>query len=142
MLRRYIPCIAVLALFMGPVAMAQVGQVAKLTATLSVGYYIQIKDNGPIKVEPDYQSADPMHTLAGCLATKVESNFETLLRGFAQASSPAKGLWKVDISPHLIPNGVTDIQICVRGTNVQTQNLKGGQSEVPVAEIRIQFMPK
>ena len=138
----FISMIAAILLAMANPAQAQQGEMARLVATLSVGYYIQLQDTDPIKVEPDYTSGDPMHTFSGCVNTKVECNFDVILRASARATSPAKGIWKVDIYPYLIPNGITDIKICVSGTEVQSQNLKGGNSDVPVAEIRLEFMAR
>jgi len=117
------------------------GETGVFTATMDIGAYIIINDDGPIKVTNDYDSKDPFRTFTGCLETDVESNFNARLTPYAKAISAAEGDWEATITPFLIPAGNTPIKICVTGKNVQVQRLQGGQTDVPVAEITIEVIP-
>ena len=118
---------------------ASQGEIGRIDALLTPGYYINFVNKSPIRLLPDESAVDPYHTFKGCANSLVESNFDGRLVASAQATSPAGGKWAVEIYPYLIPVGETEVRICVEGTKVQIKNLKGGETGVKVAEIRIEI---
>ena len=130
----------ILVMSLAAVSRAQITELGRLYATIDIGKYIEIKDAGPIKLYQDESSADPFHTYEGCRDTVVECNFNAAMRGTAKATSPAQGKWTVSIDPEIVPSGTTTVSICIMGTEVQTQYLQGGQSDVPVAEVVIEVI--
>ncbi|MCF7976248.1 MAG: hypothetical protein K9N55_20690 [Phycisphaerae bacterium] len=113
-----------------------------MVAVLDIGQYIQLRNTGPIKVLPDETSGDPFKNFKGCRDIEVDCNFKAQLRVSAKAISEAQGKWSATITPGILEQGTTKVQICVAGANLLTQLLMGGQSDVPVAEVTIQVMAR
>ena len=131
--------IAVVILLWANTVLARVqGTIGQIDTLLTPGYYINFVDKSPIKLQTDDTSPDPFHTFKGCRVSTVESNFKCRLNVTARATSNAGGDWKAEIYPYLIPIGDTNVRLCIKGTNVQIQKLKGGDTGVKVAEIRIE----
>jgi hypothetical protein len=112
-----------------------------LEILMTVGYYIQIIDQGPIHVEQDMSSFDPYRTYRGCKTTDVESNFWAQLSADAAAVSPAGGYWSATIEPDYVGPGISSIEICVFGENVRIEKLFGGAQNVKVAEVIVKVLP-
>jgi len=110
-------------------------------AILEIGYYIRIKNDGPIRVRQVPHADNPYQTYSGCLISDVECNFNAQLTVSAQATSVAGGDWEATVSPDICPSGTTQVEICVMGKNVKVHHLTGGQVGVKVAEVTIQVVP-
>jgi hypothetical protein len=110
-------------------------------AILEIGYYIRIKNDGPIRVRQVPHADNPYQTYSGCLISDVECNFNAQLSVSAQATSVAGGQWEATVSPDICPSGTTTVEICVQGKGVQVQHLVGGQVGIKVAEVTIQVVP-
>jgi hypothetical protein len=115
------------------------GEIGRIDALLTPGYYINFVNKSPIRLQADDSAVDPFHTFKGCADSLVESNFDGRLVASARATSPAGGKWTVEMYPYLIPVGETQVRLCIVGQDVQIQNLRGGSTGVKVAEIRIEI---
>jgi hypothetical protein len=113
-----------------------------MVAVLDIGQYIQLRNTGPIKLLPDETARDPYNDFKGCRTIQVDCNFNAQLRASVKAISAAKGTWTATITPGILSQGTTEVEICVAGTSLLTHFLMGGQTDVPVAEVTIQVMAR
>jgi hypothetical protein len=113
---------------------------------LDVGYYIWIQDTKAFKV-----TQDDYKTYSGCKVTNIQSNFPALISASvnSKGTSPAGGKWsvtKVQVGPVegnkvIQPGPKQSLEVCVKGTEVQIQNLVGGDKSVKVTELTIYAVP-
>ena len=121
--------------------------VTKIDVCLDVGYFIQIRDTDCIKVVQDTGASNPYETYIGCITTDVESNFDAKLSASITGggTSDAKGHWHVKLDGGgsvNIPQGTSDIEICVVGHKVKIAKLHGGDSDIVVAVVTIKVVPQ
>jgi hypothetical protein len=152
MLKKSLIAIAVLAIAMPAIAgqlkvhepwpCAPIPQeVAKIDVVMDVGYYINIVDQKAIKVVQDSTSSDPYHTYVGCKKTDVKSNFSAQLLLSAASASAAGGSWSATATPSIVTPPLTNVEICVKGTKVNIDQLTGGAKGVKVAEVTVKVLP-
>jgi hypothetical protein len=122
--------------------------VASIGVCLYPGYFINIQDHCDIEV---YQSAfkggNPFTTYYGCGQMDVFTTFPAVIRGTAEATSPAGGNWSATLNDETnlpISTGTTSITICVLGTEVQAHMLIAteAQDNTPVAQVTLQVIPQ
>jgi hypothetical protein len=113
----------------------------EMDVLMTVGYYIQVMDQNPIHVSQDVTSADPYRTYEGCKTTDIQSNFWAQLIVEAAAVSLAGGHWSATVEPDYVTPGISTVEICVRGENVQIEKLFGGAQNIKVAEIVVKVLP-
>jgi hypothetical protein len=113
----------------------------KIDVIMDVGYYIELVNQDPIKVDQDSTSNDPYHTYTGCDSRQVKSNFNASLTVSAAATSAAGGSWGATITPSTVNAGTTTVQLCVTGTGVNIDKLVGGAKAVKVAQITVKVLP-
>ena len=117
--------------------------VTTIEVCLDLGFFIQIKDADCIKVVQDTSADDPYKTYTGCVMSAVESNFDVTITASIKDTSPAKGKWKVQLNggDHVhVPEGDSDIEICVTGEDVEIGKLHAGDDDVPVADVTIKLV--
>jgi len=116
-------------------------EVAKIDVTMDVGWWINITDQKPIKVDQDTTSTDPFHTYVGCKKVDVKSNFNAQLIIEVSSASAAGGSWSGTANPNPIGPGTTNVEFCVKGTGVKIENLTGGSTNVKVATMSVKVLP-
>lgn len=121
-----------------PCMVMPVADVATVDVVLDVGYYVHILDQSPLIVTQDSQSINPYRTYSGCNKTSVVTNMPAELIASARATSLAIGVWTARVTPKFIQPGMTNIDICVTGRNVNIKRLTAGRENVRVAEVSIQ----
>lgn len=136
--------------FLPAIVMDHVEVKHQIAVIMDVGYYIHILDQNDIKVVQDSSADDPYRTYTGCVTTEVFVNFPADIKAtVARASnSAAGGDWVVTLKAPggiaadqiSIPFGVTPVDICVLGKNINLEALTGGSKDVHVADITIQFI--
>jgi len=123
-------------------------EVAKIKVTMDVGWWINVTNQDPIKVDQDTSSTDPFHTYVGCSGKRdVKSNFnaqfvlEVKPVDFAGNALPAGGNWSATADPNPIGPGTTKVVFCVKGTDVKIENLTGGSTNLQVATLSVKVLP-
>jgi hypothetical protein len=116
-------------------------EVAKIDVTMDVGWWINITDQKPIKVDQDTTSTDPFHTYVGCKKVDVKSNFNAQFVLEVSSASAAGGSWSATANPNPIGPGTTNVEFCVKGTGVKIENLTGGSTNVKVATLSVKVLP-
>jgi len=107
--------------------------VQTINVVMDVGYWIEIKYTGDIKVAQDATLGDPFFSYSGCINNvQVKSNFAATIKG-SVATSPeavAAGVteaeWGVTIngaSSYDVVGGVASVNICVTGKKVAIDKL-------------------
>ncbi|MCH7917062.1 MAG: hypothetical protein IIC50_03635 [Planctomycetes bacterium] len=117
--------------------------VTTILVCLDLGFYIHIKDQKCIKVVQDASADNPYKTYSGCVTSAVESNFDATITASIKDTSPAKGKWKVQLNggDHVhVPEGFSEVEICVTGEDVEIGKLHGGDADVPVADVTIKLV--
>ena len=117
--------------------------VTTILVCLDLGFFIQIKDTDCIKVVQDASADNPYKTYRGCVTSAVQSNFNATITASIKDTSPAKGKWKVQLNggDHVhVPEGDSDVEICVTGEDVEIGKLHGGDEDVPVAGVTIKLV--
>jgi len=116
-------------------------EVCKIDVVMDVGYYINIVDQKAITVAQDSTSSDPYHTYVGCKKTDVKANFSAQLILSAASYSLAGGSWSATATPSVVTPPLTNVEICVKGTKVNIDQLTGGAKAVKVAEVTVKVLP-
>jgi hypothetical protein len=121
-----------------------------INVVMDVGYWIEIKYTGDIKIAQDASLGDPFFSYSGCINNvEVKSNFAATIKGTV-ATSPegvAAGLttaeWGAtidDAASYDVIAGAAVVKICVTGKKVQIEKL-GQQDNFRVAILTIQVIP-
>lgn len=122
--------------------------VSSICVNLDLGYFINIKDTSDIEVNQNsVNGSDPFTTYYGCGQIDVLTTFPAIIQATVEPTSPAGGLWSATLDNKTdlpIEVGMTSVEVCVLGIEVQAQLLIADHSQenVPVAQITIQVIPQ
>jgi len=118
--------------------------VQTINVVMDVGYWIEIKYDGDIKVVQDASLGDPFFSYSGCKeGIAVKTNFAATLKAKVESKSAAGGNWSATImgaSTYDVPKGTSTINVCVAGKEVAIQNLEQADN-IRVALVTIQVVP-
>jgi len=118
--------------------------VQSINVVMDVGYWIEIKYEGDIKVVQDASLGDPFFSYSGCIENvKVTSNFDATIKAKIEAKSDAGGNWSATVngtSTYDVVGGYAEVDICVAGKDVHIQNLTQADN-IRVALVTIQVVP-
>jgi hypothetical protein len=107
--------------------------VQTINVVMDVGYWIEIKYTGDIKIAQDATLGDPFFSYSGCINNvQVKSNFAATIKGtvvtspeaaaLGIASGDGKAVWAATIngaSSYDVVGGVASVNICVTGVKVR-----------------------
>ena len=95
-----------------------------------------------IPLTPDTTAADPETTFIGTATIQLDAFFKLKLLGQAFPASDAGGHWSVSLSPDIIGPGMNiDVEVTVRGTDVDISKLPATVSEMVLAEVEVAGIP-
>lgn len=114
---------------------------ARIETFLEVGYYFQVVDPAPIKMDRDPGLQDPLRGYRGCGVVTVVSGFPAQLSVRATGTSAAAGKWNATIRPAMVDRGTAMVRICVGATGLSLENLQAG-SKLKVAEVVVTVIPR
>jgi len=125
-----------------------------INVVMDVGYWIEIKYTGDIKIAQDASLGDPFFSYSGCINNvEVKSNFAATIKGTV-ATSPEgvaagidvgdkKAVWGAtidDAASYDVIAGSAVVKICVTGKSVRI-NLLGQEDNFRIAILTIQVIP-
>jgi len=107
--------------------------VQTINVVMDVGYWIEIKYTGDIKIAQDATLGDPFFSYSGCINNvQVKSNFAATIKGTVVTSPEAmalgigdgdgKAVWAATIngaSSYDVVGGLATVNICVTGVKVR-----------------------
>jgi hypothetical protein len=93
-----------------------------------------------VPLTPDFESPDPAYTYSGCVTTLIELNFRAHLIVVVTPASPSYGTWTGTVVPDIVGPGEAEVEICVRGENVDLSALPAGSRTI-AATVTLQAAP-
>jgi hypothetical protein len=118
--------------------------VSQINVVMDVGYWIQVKYDGDIKVEQDSSLGDPYTSYSGCAQdVEVKTNFAATIKATVDAASAAGGDWSATVNGFGtldLAIGSSLVDVCVAGTKVDISKLTQ-EDNVKVAVVHIWVIP-
>jgi len=119
-------------------------EVTTIPVTMDVGYWVRIKDQGPLKIN---LSQDSIHAYSGCTSMTVETNSSltfsvTISKVAKDGNTVVPGDYSASVSPANLDAPGGTLSVCAKLQNADLSKVPGGSKGVHVANVTVKVVPR
>jgi hypothetical protein len=114
-------------------------EVATITVTMDVGFYVQIMDQDKLRIKLQQKA---IREYEGCTEMTVRTNFDMTLSCTIAGTGAVPGDYSCSISPADVDSPGGTVTVCAKLKNADLISVPGGASNVHVATVTIKVVPR